>query len=495
MQISKLGTIATGSFGTGAAEISAYDPVSERIFVSNAESNTIDIISIHDPANPQKIITVDCSRFGGGINSVAFKNGLVAAAIEAEVKQMPGSVVFFDISGNFLKQFTAGALPDMVTFTRDGKKVLLANEGEPDATYTNDPEGSVTIVDISKGLENAIVNHVYFRQFNCRKEWLIKRNVRIFGPKATVAQDLEPEFITVGPYGNFAYVTLQENNAIAEIDINHAYCLRIIPMGLKDHSLPGNGIDASDKDGCVSIRNWPVYGMYQPDAIASYTYMGLRFLVTANEGDSRDYEGYSEEARIKDLELDPNVFPNFEELIQKANLGRLKTTTALAQINTSGQYIELFSFGGRSFSIIHPSGNLIYDSRDDFEKITAGKYPDFFNSDNESNLSFDSRSDDKGPEPEALVLGHMRGRTYAFIGLERIGGIMVYDITNPFEVDFITYFNPRNFNADEHSSDTGDLGVEGLVFVEAKDSPVKKPLLIASNEISGTVTIFQISMQ
>jgi hypothetical protein len=232
--------------------------------------------------------------------------------------------------------------------------------------------------------------------------------------------------------------------------------------------------------------------MYLPDAIACYKYHGIPLLVTANEGDSRDYDGYTEEERVKDIVLDPEVFPDASELIKKKNLGRLKISTALSQINEHGEYKKLFSYGGRSFSIFTSWGQLIYDSGDDFEQITASIYPDNFNSTNNKNGSFDSRSDDKGPEPEGLTIGKIGKKTFAFIGMERIGGIMVYDISNPYRVKFITYANNRNFNADADTPEAGDLGIEGLVFIDACKSPTQQPLLIASNEISGTVTVFEI---
>jgi hypothetical protein len=494
LKISKISTIKTGGFATGAAEISAYDAESQRVIITNAEINALDIYSITNPAIPQKITSIDCSVFGGRVNSVAVKRGLVAAAIEAEVRQDNGSIVFFDTDGNFLKKISAGAQPDMVTFTPDGKLVLSANKGKPDDDYVRDPEGSVTIVNISHGLKYAKVRQVTFDGFNRFKEHFIKRGIRIFGPNATVSQDLEPEYITVGPYEKYAYVTLQTNNAIAVIDIHAACCTRIFPLGLKDHSADGNGFDVSDKDKKINIKNWPVYGIYEPDAIASFLHCGIPFLITVNEGDSRDYDGFSEEARIKDIKLDPGVFPNAMDLLKNENLGRLKISIALADTNERGEFKKLLSYGARSFSILDVFGNLIYESGEDFEKITANIYPDDFNSNNEEGSSFDGRSDDKGPEPEALTIGSICGITYAFIGLERVGGIMIYNISNPKYPEFTTYVNNRDFDADIQSPEAGDLGVECLVFVDAKDSPSGAPLLISSNEISGTVTIFQVSL-
>ena len=39
--------------------------------------------------------------------------------------------------------------------------------------------------------------------------------------------------------------------------------------------------------------------MYQPDAIVYVNIGGTEYVISANEGDSRDYDGFSEEERLK----------------------------------------------------------------------------------------------------------------------------------------------------------------------------------------------------
>jgi len=269
-------------------------------------------------------------------------------------------------------------------------------------------------------------------------------------------------------------------------------------------NIDGNGLDASDEDGEINIDNWPVQGMYQPDAIASYEVNGETFLITANEGDSRDYEGFSEEARVADLELDPTAFPNAAALQAEEALGRLTVSTVNGDTDGDGDFDQLNAFGGRSFSIRDAQGNLVYDSGDDFEQITAALLPESFNSDNSENNSFDSRSDDKGPEPEGVTTGVIVDRTYAFIGLERIGGVMTYDVTDPTRPTFVQYINNRDFSVEfdpeaaaagesEAWRAAGNLGPEGLTFIAAEDSPNGNPLLVTANEVSGTTSIFEIS--
>ncbi|AFZ26862.1 putative extracellular nuclease [Cylindrospermum stagnale PCC 7417] len=464
--------IKIGGFGGSGAEITAYDPISQRLFVVDGTAN-IQIINFSDPTNPTVFSTINLSAYGISANSVAVKNGLVAIAIEATNANDPGNVVFYNTDGTFIKAVTVGVLPDMVTFSPDGSKVLTANEGQP--TSTGDPVGSVSIIDVSQGAAAATVATASFTSFDGQEAALIRQGVRIF-PGKTVSQDVEPEYITFSQDGTQAWVTLQENNAIAVIDIATATVSKIIPLGLVDHSLPGNELDPSDKDG-INIKNQPVFGMYMPDAIASFTANNRTYYVTANEGDARN-----EEARVKDLNLDPTIFPNAATLKQDANLGRLTVSNIDGDIDGDGDYDRLYAYGTRSFTIWDDQGTLVYNSGADFEKITAQQVPNLFNSDGIAG-SIDTRSDNKGPEPEGVTIGIVNHRTYAFIGLERVGGVMVYEITNPQKPQFIEY----------SPAQPGDQAPEGISFIAANDSPNGKNLLILSNEVSKTVTVYQVN--
>ncbi len=922
-QLRPLGTYETGLFDQSAAEIPAYDPNTQRVFVVNANSVTIDVLDISNPTNPTLINQIDVSPFGAVANSVAVNDGIVAVAVEADVKQDPGTVVFFDADGEELGQVTVGALPDMLTFTSDGTKVLVANEGEPNDDYSNDPEGSVSIIDISGGvnsLTQADVSTADFTAFIGREEELRSRGVRIYGPESNAAQDLEPEFIAPSADNNTAFVTLQENNAVAVVDINNATIVDVLPLGVKDYSrglpnltqfefsdlpvvdttergdeillgglsglwfegededgnlqfvtvpdrgpnaaltdvdgdganerpfalpdyqarivwftldedsgdiditqqilltrqdgttpitglpniegedeepvdlfgnlldldpfgadmegiviiddgtywtvdeyrpafyhfntdgtlidrfvpqgtgalageaagtfgtetlpaeysnrrrnrgfealaldtdagilytfiqtplanpnrdtsdnssvirmlgvdpntgepvaeyvyllekptldpddlsqlvdkmgdavytgdgkflvierdssvtetgkkfifeidikgatnlladdapslpegetleqqtaddlaglgiqavnkikvtnLPSigyiagdkieglsllpdgrlavlndndfslldeqidgdgsvplspdplpvvlgvidfstlsNQIDPSDRDGGINFNNWPVFGLLQPDSIASFDIDGETYYVTADEGDSRDYDGFSEEARVREPNyvLDPDVF-DVDALEDDAALGRLRVTNIDGDIDGDGDYDQIFTNGGRSFSVWDSAGNLVFNSGDDFERITEEEFPDNFNSDRDEN-TFDTRSDNFGPEPEAITTGVLDGKTYAFIGLERTGGIMVYDVSNPTEPSFVQYINNRDFSVEfdtdedgdpdptpEQLSAAGDLAPEGFVFISPEDSPNREALLVVGNEISGTTTVYE----
>lgn len=943
LNLNYLSTYQTGVFDGSAAEIAAFDVTSARVFFTNANANSVTILDISNPVMPSKVMDIDMSTYGGGVNSVAIYNGLVAVAVQANDKTMPGSVVFFNTDGTFQAEVVVGALPDMLTFNQDGTKVLVANEGEPNDLYDVDPEGSVSIIDLSNGVANATITNVTFESFNDKKVSLQNRGIRIYGPNATVAQDLEPEYITVTPDNATAYVSLQENNALAVIDLTNNTLRDILPLGYKDHlrgapilteykinelidlpslgtpvyagnrgpvilggfsglyfdanesdadnyvfytipdrgpndaqvspnsldqdgieqdlrpfllpeyqgrivkftlnittgamtlddqvlltrqdgttpisgkgniigfdevpvaytqagtpynsadltsptdtfhilnhdpfggdfegivrdndgnfwmcdeyrpaiykfgtdgilieryvaaetsflgfaplepgfygaetlpkiynkrranrgfeaiaydsdaniiyafiqspienpgssvrnqsdvirilgidatdgtpvaeyvyllernrdaglgtrvdkigdavytgngkflvierdsSVPGEdtgkkyifeinlagatnilnnpialrdsvsttgfktleqmtadelaaegiqavhktkmlnlpsigylpsdkaeglallpggslavlndndfglagagitddsvlgiidfsqnyGFDPSDRDNGINIAPQPVLGTFHPDAITSYTINGKTYVLTANEGDARvypmsDLEGgpnegdiFNEEDRMDDFVLDEIAFPNASVLQQNENLGRLNGLTKDGDLDGDGDYDILYAFGARSFSIWDALGNLVFDSGDDFEQITAAEYPNDFNSNNDENDSFESRSDNKGPEPEAVIVAELDGVPYAFIGLERIGGIMVYDISDPAAPEFVLYINNRDFSVmNVETSEVGDLGPEDIKFISAADSPNGDALLIVSNEVSGSVSIF-----
>lgn len=948
LTLNLLARISTGVFDEGAAEIAAFDPGSARLFFTNGDADVINVFDLSDPAMPVPVDTIDISPYGGGINSVAVFDGLLAAAVEADDDDQPGRAVFFDTDGNYINDVPTGVLPDMITFNRAGDKVLVANEGEPiydNGTLVADPEGSVTIIDLAGGAANADTVYVSFRAFVGQEEHLRNKGVRLFLPGANAAQDLEPEYIAVTPDDQLAYVSCQENNALIVLDIAAGTILDIYPLNVKDYStgtpalteyalnelidlpalgkplydpeadsiflsgfsglyfdpaesdedtyvfyaipdrgpneaainrndatditgvfnpatnlrpfklpsyqariakfqlepgtntvtlddqiflsrmqdtverpitgfgnipgfdetpvtrvdtavftqtdwitvddtdttryqelpfdpfgadfegilrdpagnfwmcdeyrpaiyqfspdgmllnrfvpegtsllgdfpigipdiygaetlpavynkrranrgfealaldtdegilyafiqtplynpdnstrnnsdvirilgidpadgtpvseyvyllernresgravsrvdkigdavyagngqflvlerdsggpgensskkyvyriflegatnilnepiarvdslsmtdtvtleqltadqlvndygirpvhkvkvlnlpsigyLPGdkpegltllpdgslavlndndfglagagvsdssslgiiafgdnNSLDASNRDDAINIANHPALGFYMPDAITAFEVDGEPFLLSANEGDARDYSddgGFNEEERVEDLMLDPAFFAKPDSLQNEAVLGRLNSTLANGDIDEDGMHEIIYAYGARSFTVWDQYGNQLWDSGNEFESVTAAELPEFFNSNNDDNDSFDSRSDDKGPEPEAVTTGTVGNTTYAFIGLERIGGIFVYDVTNPRSPQFVSYFNDRNFGVDAESPEAGDLGVEDLTFVAAGDSPNGKPLLIAANEVSGTVAIY-----
>jgi hypothetical protein len=315
----------------------------------------------------------------------------------------------------------------------------------------------------------------------------------------------EAEYMTTTPDDSVAWVVLQEMNAVAIVDLKQPSIKSIRSFGLKDGLLPGNEFDASNKDGRVRLANWPIYMMYQPDTIHSYQAKdGKTYFVTANEGDPRNEDwGWFENEKIWALNLDPAAFPGKEEWQREDMLGSLIVTKTIGDADGDGLYENLYAFGGRSFSIWDEDVNLVYDSGNDFERITAARYGINFNNYSKEKLP-DGWSQERGPEPEALEVGVIavpgadgkpEDHTFAFIGLEKMGGYMVYDVTDPVHPTFVTYFSNRHPELEPNVADPeADLAPEGTVFVPAKQSPTGKPLLIPGNEVSGNTSVYEITV-
>ncbi len=411
------------------------------------------------------IASININSYGGAVNSLDVKDGLLAAAIEAGNKQEPGKVVIFNTTDySIVKEIIVGALPDMITYSPDGKFILTANEGEPNGDYTVDPLGTVSIISVKS---DYAVTTVDFSAFAGMQAELKSKGLRIFGPCAGFAQDMEPEYVTISDDSRTAWITLQENNAIAKIDLLTKNVIDIFPLGFKDYNVSNNAIDASDKDDGIFLNTWKVKGMYQPDAIVVLEEKEVPYLFTANEGDVREYDAFEENARSGSLMLDPTIFPNAAALQQDAQLGRLNVTTTLGDTDGDGDYDELYSFGARSFSVWNGNtGSLLYDAGNSLEQkaITAGYYDD-------------ARSDDKGIEPEGLALGYVNKTKLLFVALERTDAVAIYNVSNP--------LNPRFLQMLE----TGDAP-EGVLFISAKDSPNKRSLLVISSEGDGVIKVY-----
>ncbi len=899
INITFLGRHSTGVFNGGGAEIASYDPASKRAFVVNFGAKTIDVIDLSDPTLPMFVSSIAMAPYGSAANSVAVRNGVVAVAVEAVVRTNPGQVVFLDTNGSFLSSVTVGALPDMLTFTPDGTKVLVANEGEPSDDYAIDPAGSVSIIDLSGGVANVTNANVTTAGF---AGVAIDPEIEFNAPNATAANDLEPEYIAISPDGTTAWVTIQEANAVGILDIasgaftavkslghaehgrgtpvlstatllnppvlgtttagqtihlggfsglwfesidaatgkirflthtdrgpnaepvnvdadpalercfalpdfqprivrlefdpaaqtlsivdqillkdsdgtpltglpnllgqapgfaytdeepcdlfgqplpldpmgldlegivktpdgsiwmgdeyrpsivrfdaNGTLIARYVPQGsnafgpttgieafppeyaqrranrgfeaiaqydgtifawvqspidnpdvandasskaskstrilkfdpatestvaqylyrqegsgsdkigdavaigrnrflvverddgtgpntkkkifeidltnatdlstlpssitgpggtlelMNDATLAqngivpvkktlvvdlaaigytnvadkveglamidpsrfavigdndfqmgatfntatglftpnanplpsvlgyitftGHGLDPSDQDGGIKIGSWPVRGQFRPDAIAAFESNGATYTVLANEGDAREWTAYAEESAGSGVVLDPNAFPNRTWLQANARLGRLRVIKDQGDLDGDGDLDEIRSFGSRSMTVRDANGAVVWDSGDLLEQITAATYPASFNSNSTSNTSFDGRSRNKGPEPEGVAIGTVKGEQYAFLAMERIGGIAAFGLADPHAPTFEQYVNSRNFAGSPSGGTAGDLGPEGVFFVPASASPIDSAILLVANEISGTLSVYAV---
>lgn len=542
-----VGSYDSPSSGASAAEIVAFYAPAKRMFVINAADVAVEVLDVADPANPTQLFLIDAAALGGAANSVAIRpDGLGAIAVQNDDKAAPGRVVFFDAAGDgtLLGSVEVGALPDMLTFSPDGTRVLTANEGEPAEDYSADPQGSIGVIDVPSTVEapqQSAVRIAGFGAFEAQRAELEAAGLRVFGyrggpnPNGTaadgnltvpgstttpLADSLEPEYITLSADSATAYATLQEANAVAVIDVATATVTAINPLGFKDWRT--SALDPSDRDGAINIRPWPVFGMYQPDSIANVSAGGQTYLITANEGDARAWPSgggvvpdvpsaglYNEEARVKDLGDPDTGLPALCEsfgagfvgtpgypataagFLADDALGRLNITLTRGYDATNDCYSSLYAYGARSFSVWTADGTQVFDSGDSLEQLTARLMPANFNASNSKN-NLEDRSDDKGPEPEGVVIGDINATAYAFIGLERIGGVAVYSLTDPTNPAYVGYLNNRDFSQDTGVAAAGDNGPEGLAFIPAAASPTGLPMLAVGSEVSGTTTMFDI---
>lgn len=547
VSLKRLASYSTGAaLAESGAEIVHYDRQSERAYLINGDTRAFEIVDLSGLAAGKEGQELTASHkfpigdyspsaqpdLFGDITSLALHptKDLVAVSVPNSVKTEPGSVVFFRKNGEYLGYLPVGALPDMLTFTPDGQTLLVANEGEPDDDDAAlDPDGSVSIIRLGNNETDLQSFQTLTARFD-QPGLPIDAQVRYASLKTGAvpnptpqqwAADLEPEFITVSEDGRTAYVSLQENNAIAVLDVASGHFTGVYGLGFKNHLLPANKLDVSDKDKTAKLDNYPVLGAYMPDGISLRTIGGKPYLFTANEGDGREWGGLSDEVKFSDLytaagpapdvqvKLDARYYPgtsqaeldaiDLKQLSAANQMGNLRLTNSVSSavyrdtVTGVTYYPALVAYGARSFSIwdvekLGQPGQQVYDSGSQFEQIIAGSYPALFNSDHEEN-KLDNRSDNKGPEPEYIEVGEAFGKTYAFIGLERQSGIMVYDVSDPQAPRFETYFNLRDL---KHSGQ-GDLGPEGLDFIPAADSPTGRPILLVGNEVSGTMSVLELN--
>jgi 2',3'-cyclic-nucleotide 2'-phosphodiesterase / 3'-nucleotidase / 5'-nucleotidase len=537
-------------FTRATSEIVDYNPATKQVFAHDTRFARVGYYKLsstgltdHGQFDPALDLKTEAPgpRFGVGINSCAVADNTLAVAVEVfdyqERIHADGYVAFYDVSSGgapvFIRAIKVGPQPDSIVFTHDGMRLLVAGEGETtlqekngDATEAKDPEGSISVISRPpagwKSVASANAITLWFQDFNDGGARAGERPPELhrIGPEGiTWSQMFEPEYIAPSPDDKTAWVVLQEMNAIMILDLADVPSIREIRyLGVKDGLLPGNEFDASDFDGLdplgadkttrgrVRIAHWPVYLLYQPDTIKAYTAInGKTYYVTANEGDPRNEDwGWQEHVAVSALKLDPKAFPGIDVGVLKRNdmLGRLFVTKTAGDANGDGLYENLYAFGARSFSVWDEDGKLVFDSGNDFERTTAKLYGEYYNDWSKEFLP-EGNSPWKGPEPEALSIGKIsvpkRGggtgyedRWFAFIGSEKISGWWIYDITDPTNTEFVTYFSNRDPKLPPDKDTEADLGPEGSVFVSAADSPTGKPLLIAGNEVSSTTSVYEI---
>lgn len=528
LNLTQIARYSAGQYNVdgGVMEIVTYNSDTGYAYAINGQSGKLAAIplsgltaGVHVEELPGTDIDVkalveaeDSSFQYGDMTSVAISsdNSTLAAALQAKGHNDPGRVALFTCGedGSLTLQglVETGAQSDMVTFV-DNATALTADEGEPREGYgenTVDPKGSVTVVDVEKG-ESTVVD---FSAFDSQRDALAASGV-VLKKGSSPSVDLEPEYIAVAE--GKAYVTLQENNAIAVLDIASKTFEGVYPIGFEDYSK--TPIDLDKKDDAYAPKTYEgLLGIRMPDAIAAYTVGGETYLVTANEGDAREWG-----------DEDAGTFYLNEEEVDFGDEGAASPTgsitgesglTGKVVFFQSGDFDGLdgtkdYLFGGRTFTIFQVTEEglaEVFTSGGDFESLTAKYVPDFYNTSND-NAVLDDRSGKKGPEAESVTVGTVDGKTYAFVALERTGGVMVYDVTDPEAITFVNYVNTRDFGTTVEGSEEyedgeldkwvtgGDVAPEGLLFLDAASSPNGEPLLLAACEVSGTVAVYHLGSE
>ena len=529
LDLTQIARYSAGQYNVdgGVMEIVAYNQATEWAYAINGQSGKLAAIPLAGltagahveeltgtEIDVKALVEAEDSTFQyGDMTSVAISpdSTTLAAALQAQGSNDAGRVALFtceeDGSLTLEALVETGAQPDMVTFAGDGV-VLTADEGEPREGYGEniaDPKGSVTVVDV-EAQESTVVD---FSAFDSQRDQLAEDGI-VLKKGSAPSVDLEPEYIAVS--GGKAYVTLQENNAIAVLDIESQAFEGVYSAGFEDHST--TAIDLDKKDDAYDPQTYEsLLGIRMPDGIAAFTVEGTTYLVTANEGDAREWG-----------DEDQGTFYLSEDERDFGEEGVTSPTGAITAENSGleGKVVFFktedfdgldpekdYVFGGRSFTVFQATENgleEVFTSGDDFEALTAQYVPEYFNASND-NAVLDDRSGKKGPEAESVTVGTVDGKTYAFVALERTGGVMVYDVTDPEAITFVNYVNTRDFGTTVEGSEEyedgeldkwvtgGDVAPEGLLFLDAASSPNGEPLLLAACEVSGTVAVYQLGSE
>ena len=504
----------SGSFNAdgGVMEIVAYNKANGHAYAVNGQDGVLASIDI--AGGDTELLSVDIdvkalvsdSDFTyGDMTSVAVSSdgSLIATALQDADYDEEGRIALFstdsDGSIELLKVYEAGIQPDMVTFSPDGRYVLTADEGEPREGYgEDDPEGSVTVV----SLDDDIVSVIGFEAFDNPLARKALADKGIIMQKGTVpSDDFEPEYIAIG--NNMAYITLQEANAVAVLDLDSMIFTGVYTVGLEDYSVVP--VDIDKKDDAYNPRTYKTLrGIRMPDGIAYFSIAGNDYIATANEGDAREWGDYlnEDERDFGDGDVSPTG------AITAENSGLDGKVVFLASDDYDGLDDGIdYLYGGRTMTIFRVDDNgleEVFSTADDAERITYSYLPEYYNASND-NAVLDDRSGKKGPEAEAVTVGEVNGRIYAFLALERTGGIMVYDVTEPENSKYVNYINTRDFTSIVSGSEIyedgeldkwvtgGDVAPEGLAFASAEDSPTGEALLIAAFEVSGTVAVYTLN--
>ena len=495
------------------AEISAFNYFSKSRGLYSVTIGGSDRVSVIDWSNPSDPELVEQKRIlGYETASVIASKGLIAVgAAPSSYGTTPSiSIInFFKMNSDGqlldLGEVDTGFLTDNITLSRNGKKIFVANEGEVNDDYTIDPVGSISIITLNrKSPDLSPVVDITLPELNDSSISLLGDGIRFSG-KAGVTnsfeQDAEPEYLA--EVSKYLFVTLQESNTVARINLRTNQVEAYIGLGVVDYSQVS--VDLDDKDGGFNpIGGQDVVGLRMPDTIDAWKKGKNIYFITANEGDSRDREdfGYIDESRNKDLgylgvpdRLKPIVDGNDTNEALILNILDDSDPANDFTFESGSRTGTPVSFGSRSLSLFDGiTGELLWDSwmTDTIKGIDYNT--SLQNIAEHAGIYDDGRSDDKGVEPEGIIVVDYKGRRYAVGSLERTtagdktgsspdpvtqGGLLVvYDVTNPNDVDFVTYQQVSR-------------SPEGLEIIRANQNPTGRLLLGVSSEFdSNAVELF-----
>lgn len=492
----------------GSAEILSYTPHQYTVASTMAGSAGYGVqlltLGADGSLTERALVTYDDAFGGPSLTGSASSTALdplgrgfgAVALIPVSSGATVGKVGFFDYqvtpAGASRKLVTVdvGFHPDSLRFSGDGRYLFVANEGEFTTGGATDQPGSVSIVDLSSvtgladlsTLTSAAVHTFDFSAGNLGPGVSLtglRLNDTSAGALAEPHRHVEPEYVY--ELGGKVYASLQENNAIAVLDVDSASLAdsrwsAIYPLGPLTQT-----IDASDRDGPGGGRaariDDVVAGLPMPDAIAAFEHDAQIYVVSVNEGDARPDDG--DIARFGS-----DVDPDFTGDASNAGLGRLNVLKAESDTDGDGKLDQPVMLGTRSFSIWSAAdGSLVKDSGS-LESVLLALDAATHNMNSGLPSNFDTRSDDKGPEPEALVVAMLGERRVAFLGMERQNGILAYDITDPAQMVRIGYVN---------SYAEGLVSPESLLFVDGADSPTGTALLLAGYELGdGAIGVYSV---
>ena len=516
VKITEISAIASGD-GEGSAEIGTFHAASKRIFATNGVKNTIDIFDISDVANPKKVGSVSLSPYGNDVTSVAAGRDVVVAVVNVADKfsatgvptTTNGKIVVFDTNGKVLSSpDVLGVLPDSVSFAPDGTTALVAIEGQPvcakddpataakedtDYSKASDPVGGVTVVDLTNPAA-PVLRFAGFDKFTVKA--MKAKGIAVSSVVNDVSKDFEPEFVSAVD-NNYAFVTIQEANAIGKLNIRTATFENVTRAF--ESKLESVARDTSDRDAGAGPRNYKrVVGASQPDAIAAFTAGAGQYYVTANEGDAREYTCLNDDLRASGLKVDPRRFPDWKAWSANAALGRAKVNPTIGDLDGDGD-IDNIHLRGTNSMTIYRNGSVIWDSGELLDQIQTQAFGvasingSHSLSSDKSTMNYvgQDRSDDKGSEPEGVAVGMVGDRRIAILGLERMSALAIFDITVPKKPVFQEWLQMLPAKATP-AKDVKHWSPEGIVFVPADKSPSGKALIITSYELSGSLSIHQI---